>query len=297
VKVPPRFEGIYVPNITPFRDGALDLPALRRIVRYLIGNGADGIVPTGTTGESPTLTDDEKQQVWETVIEEAAGQVPVIAGTGTNDTRHTIELTARARAAGADAVLVVAPYYSKPGQDGILAHFSAIASSTGLPVLIYNIPGRTGVNITADTVIRLAGIPGIAGIKESAGDLRQLMDIIDGTRGNDFAVLSGEDDLIYAAACLGGHGAIAAAAHLRTRAFRQMLTAIGNGSLDEARSIHYELLPVIRLAFAEPNPAPVKAAYELLGLCSGEVRLPLTPATAQLTSLMAEAVKNEPPAA
>lgn len=293
----PRFEGIHIPCITPFRDGALDIPALRRTVRHLIGNGADGIVPTGTTGESPTLTDDEKQQVWEAVIKEAAGQVPVIAGTGTNDTRHTIELTARAQAVGADAVLVVAPYYSKPGQDGILAHFSAVASSTDLPVLIYNIPGRTGVNMTADTVTRLARHPGIVGIKESAGDLRQLMDIIDGTRGDDFAVLSGEDDLIYATACLGGHGAIAASAHLRTRAFSQMLTAIRNGSLDQARSIHYDLLPIIRLVFAEPNPAPIKAAYELLGLCTSEVRLPLTPATPQLTSLMAEAIKNEPPVA
>lgn len=275
-----KFAGIFVPNITPFKNGKLDEKSLRRVVRYLINNGVDGLVPNGTTGESATLNDEEKKRVLEIVLEEVNGKVPVIAGTGTNDTRHTVELTKQAEELGVDAVLVVTPYYNKPTQQGLLEHFKKVASSTNLPVILYNIPGRTSRNIDTSTVIELSKIDNIVGVKEASGDMNQMMDTINDTK--DFSVLCGEDHLLFTMSCLGGDGAITAAGHILPDKFKKMHNLIKQGKLEQARKIHFFLLPMIRALFMETNPSPIKGAYELLGLCSKETRLPLMPATPKL---------------
>lgn len=279
-----RFEGIFVPNITPFKNGEVDEEGLRRVVRYLIDNGADGLVPNGTTGESATLSDDEKKSVLEIVMKEANGKVPIIAGTGTNDTRHTIELTGQAEEMGADAVLVVTPYYNKPTQQGLLEHFKKVAASTSLPVILYNIPGRTSRNIDTSTIIELSKVGNIVGVKEASGDMNQMMDVIRGTK--DFSVLCGEDHLLFSMSCLGGSGAIAASGHILPNKFKEMHNLIKEGRIEEARELHYFLLPMIRALFVETNPSPIKGAYELLGICSKETRLPLVPASEKLMGIL-----------
>lgn len=285
-----KFTGIFVPNITPFKNGELDEKSLRHVVRYLIDSGVDGLVPNGTTGESATLNDEEKKKVLEIVLEEANGKVPVIAGTGTNDTRHTIELTKQAEELGADAVLVVTPYYNKPTQQGLVEHFKKVASSTSLPVILYNIPGRTSRNIDTSTVIELSKVNNIIGVKEASGDMNQMMDTIRGT--TDFSVLCGEDHLLFTMSCLGGDGAIAASGHILPNKFKEMHYLIKQGKIEKAREIHYFLLPMIRALFMETNPSPIKGAYELLGICSKEVRLPLVPATKKLMdTLMSELIR------
>ena len=279
----PAFEGIYVPNVTPFVDGRLDRPGLERVLGHLIDNGVDGVVPTGTTGETATLTDEEKREGWAASVEFAAGRVPVIAGAGTNDTRHTIELTAMARDSGADAVLLITPYYNVPTQDGLYAHFAAVAASTELPILLYNIPGRTGVNLEPATTARLAAIDNIVGVKESS-NLEQIMAVIASTE--EFSVLCGEDQLILASACLGAHGAISASVHIHPASFVAMFWLVREGRLGEARTLQYLFQPTIKLLFSESSPSPLKAACEMLGLCTKEVRLPLLPATDELTAAL-----------
>ncbi len=274
------FDGIFVPNIVPFKNGEIDEEGLRNVVRYLMKQGVDGLVPNGTTGESATLNDEEKERVLKIVIDEANGKIPIIAGTGTNDTRHTIELTKQAEDLGVDAVLLVAPYYNKPTQLGLLEHFKKVASSTELPIILYNIPGRTSRNIDTATVIELSNVPNIVGIKEASGDMNQVMDTINGTK--EFSVLCGEDHLLFSMSCLGGNGAIAAAGHVLPNKYKEIHELIKKGRIEEARKIHYMLLPMIRTLFAETNPSPVKGAYELLGICSRETRLPLVPATEKL---------------
>ncbi|MBI2421101.1 MAG: 4-hydroxy-tetrahydrodipicolinate synthase [Candidatus Levybacteria bacterium] len=285
-----KFEGVFVPNITPFTNGEVDEEGLRRVVRYLIDNGVDGLVPNGTTGESATLTDDEKKRILKIVLEEAKGKVPVIAGTGTNDTRHTIELTQQAEELGADAVLVVTPYYNKPTQQGLLEHFKKVASSTSLPVILYNIPGRTSRNIDTPTVIELSKVKNIVGVKEASGDINQMMDTIKGTK--NFSVLCGEDHLLFTMSCLGGNGAIAAAGHILPNKFKEMHNLVKAGKIEKARELHYFLLPMIRALFAETNPSPIKGAYELLGICSKETRLPLVPATEKLMGSLKSELKR-----
>ncbi|MBI2032486.1 MAG: 4-hydroxy-tetrahydrodipicolinate synthase [Candidatus Levybacteria bacterium] len=285
-----KFEGVFVPNITPFTNGEVDEEGLRRVVRYLIDNGVDGLVPNGTTGESATLTDDEKKRILKIVLEEAKGKVPVIAGTGTNDTRHTIELTQQAEELGADAVLVVTPYYNKPTQQGLLEHFKKVASSTSLPVILYNIPGRTSRNIDTPTVIELSKVKNIVGVKEASGDINQMMDTIKGTK--NFSVLCGEDHLLFTMSCLGGNGAIAAAGHILPNKFKEMHNLVKAGKIEKARELHYFLLPMIRALFAETNPSPIKGAYELLGICSKETRLPLVPATEKLMGILKSELKR-----
>ncbi len=273
-----EFEGIHIPLVTPFKNNKLDRRSLKRLINLVIKEGASGLVPCGTTGEAPTLSHEEHMEVIRLTVEEANGRVPVLAGTGSNETDRAIEYTRYAEKVGADGALVVGPYYNRPTQAGLYEHFKAVAKNTKLPIVIYNIPIRTGRNIDTDTVIRLSKIPNIVGIKEASADINQVMNIIKGT--NNFTVLSGEDHIIFPICCLGGQGAIAASAHVATAEFINMWQMVGENRIKEARDLHYKLLPLVRAFFSEANPAPIKAALAMLGIISSnEVRLPLVPAT------------------
>lgn len=276
-----KWQGCFVPLITPFKDDfSLDEPGLRRLVNYLIEEEkVNGLVPCGTTGESPTLTNEEHDKVIEIVVEETNGRVPVIAGTGSNSTAEAIERTKHAEAAGADASLQVGPYYNKPTQEGLLAHFEAIAQATTLPLFIYNIPGRTGRNIEPATILKLAEINNIIGVKDAANDLMQTMSLIAG-RANlnkPFYVLSGEDAMTYPMLCLGADGAISAVANVIGREYTQMCLLAINGEYEKAREIHFQTLDLVKKLFIETNPVPVKEALGMMGLPAGAPRLPLVP--------------------
>lgn len=270
------FDGIHTALITPFRDGHIDEDAMRRMIEIQIEAGVAGVVPCGSTGESATLSHAEHRQVVELVVDAAAGRVPVIAGTGSNSTREAIEFTAHARDAGAEAALLLSPYYNKPTQEGIYAHYAAVAQETGLPLLIYNIPGRTASNITPETVVRLANLPGIAGIKEASGDIDQMAHII-AHAPDDFAVLSGDDALTLPLLAIGGGGGISTTSNVAPNQMVALVRSFMNGKTDRAKEIHYSLLPLFDALFCETNPIPVKAACAALGWCSDEIRLPLTP--------------------
>ncbi len=273
-----RFEGAFTALITPFRRGELDEQALRQLVDFQIDQGINGLVPCGTTGESVTLTEFEHDRVIEIVVEQAAGRVPVIAGTGTNNTRLTIERTLHARAIGADAALVVVPYYNKPTQEGMYRHFAAIAEATDLPLILYNVPGRTGVNMAPETVLRLAEIPTIIGIKEASGNLDQVSQIVGSAR-SDFTVLSGDDSLTLPIISVGGRGVISVVSNIVPSAVAELTATALRGDLSTARSLHHRLFTLCRAMFLDNNPTAVKTAAAMLGLCSGELRLPLTDMT------------------
>lgn len=276
-----NWSGIHIPIITPFKDDySVDEAGLRRLVEYCIDvQKADGLVPCGTTGESPTLTHEEHKRVIEIVIDAAAGRVPVIAGTGSNATHHAIELTKHAEQAGAAASLQVTPYYNKPEQHGLLAHFEAVAKSTALPIILYNIPGRTGRLIDVKTMLELAKIDNIVGVKDAAANINQSMALLKVTRtlSKKFYVLSGEDALTYPLLCLGGDGAIAAVAHVIGVELHEMMQAMARGDYKAAQDIHFRTLDVVDALFIETNPVPVKTAMELMGQPAGKLRLPLVP--------------------
>ena len=269
-----KLEGVFVPNVTPFKDGEIDEPSLRKLVDYLVGGGATGLVPCGTTGESATLSHDEHIEVIRVAVEQAAGRIPIVAGIGTNDTRETIGLLERAEMLDVQGYLVVCPYYNRPNQEGIIEHFRAVAEVTDRPIVIYNIPARTGRNIEVNTVSDLARIPNVLGIKDASGDINQAMSII--ARTKNFSILSGEDHLLFPICCLGGQGGIMASAHVLPGLFLEMVESAAAGDLAEARRLHYHLLPLVKVMFKEPNPAPAKAAMKLMGVISSdEMRLPL----------------------
>ena len=268
------FRGSFVALITPFRDGEVDEQAFRSLVEWHIREGTHGLVPCGTTGESPTLSHAEHKRVVEICIETAAGRVPVIAGAGSNSTREAIELTEHAREAGADATLHVTPYYNKPTQEGLYRHFRAIADTVDLPMFIYNIPGRSIVNMSDDTMARLAEMPGVVGVKDATADIarvssqRLLM-------GPDFIQLSGEDSTALALMAHGGHGCISVTANLAPRACAEFQSACLARDFSAALEYQDRLMPLHAALFLETSPAPVKYGASLLGLCGGELRLPL----------------------
>jgi 4-hydroxy-tetrahydrodipicolinate synthase len=270
------FSGAFTALVTPFRNGEVDVEALEGLVEFQIRQGVNGLVPCGTTGESPALSEEEDRIVIETVVRVTAGRVPVIAGTGSNSTDMAIKYTRMAEEAGADGSLQVAPYYNKPTQEGLYRHFAAIAESTSLPLILYNIPGRTSVTISAETMARLAEIPNIVGVKDSTlsmnmvGDVKYLC-------GKEFDVLSGDDPMTLPLMSLGGTGVISVASNVAPGAVSHMVAALLSGDFDRGRELHYQLLPLFRALFVETNPIPVKAASSLLGLCSDELRLPLVP--------------------
>jgi 4-hydroxy-tetrahydrodipicolinate synthase len=271
--------GCMIPPVTPFDDtGGLDETALRRLVNYLIEDqAADALVPCGTTGESPTLSHEEHMWVIDVVREETAGRVPVIAGTGSNSTAEAIEMTVAAEKLGVDASLQVCPYYNRPSQDGLYEHFKAVAESTSLPIILYNIPFRTGRNIEVDTIVRLARIENIVGIKEASGDILQASAILEETRraGLDFCVYSGEDPVTYLILSLGGHGCIAAVGHVLGAEYSRMCKLIWEGDYEGAREIHFRVQPLVRALFCEPNPSAIKQALNWMGIEVGGLRLPL----------------------
>jgi 4-hydroxy-tetrahydrodipicolinate synthase len=263
--------------VTPFRDdGSVDLTAFEKLVAWQVESGIHGLVPCGTTGEGATLRPEEHTQVIETAVRVAAGRVPVLAGCGTNDTRTTIAGAQRAAAAGADGILVVTPYYNKPNRSGMLAHFSAIATAVELPIVAYNVPGRTGQNLSVEQTLSLAEIPGVVGVKEAAGSVEQLASIVEG-RPEGFAVLTGDDALALASVALGADGVISVVSNEAPRLMAAMMDAALSGDFAGARSIHYRLFPLMRVNFVESNPVPVKTALARLGRCGETLRPPLGP--------------------
>lgn len=275
------FRGCHVPLVTPFKDDySLDEYGLRQLVdHYIEVEKVNGLVPCGTTGESPTLTNTEHDRVIEIVVEETKGRVPVIAGTGSNSTEEAIARTKHAEAAGADASLQVGPYYNKPTQPGLRRHFEAIAAATNLPIILYNVPSRTGRNIDPKTIVDLAQVENIVGVKDASGDLNQSMEIIRGTAGDSkpFFVLSGEDSMIFPMICMGGHGTISASACVIGDELTRMCRLALEGDYTAARKIHYQTLDVVGAMFIETNPVPVKEAMNIMGLPAGPPRLPLVP--------------------
>ena len=272
-----EFEGIWVPLITPFRGGEVDLPAAQKLARRLVDEGVDGLALCGTTGEPATMDDAEQARLLAAVLEAVDGACPVLFGLAGYDTATVAARAAALDASGAAGLLISAPYYVRPSQEGVRLHFEAIAQATELPIVLYNIPYRTGVNIALDTARALAENPRFVAIKECGGNLAQLRGLIETT---PLKVLSGEDDLIFVACCLGGHGAISAAAHLRPDLYRRMIDHIRAGRLPAARAIARVLQPMVRLLFSEPNPGPIKAALALQGEIAEELRLPMTPVSA-----------------
>jgi 4-hydroxy-tetrahydrodipicolinate synthase len=273
-----RFSGIHIPVVTPFdQRNQFDAATMAHLIDRLIAAGVNGIAPCGTTGESATLSHDEHRAVIELTVRATAKRALLIAGTGSNSTAEAIALTRHAEGAGADAALVICPYYNRPTQRGLIEHFRAIADATALPIIMYNIPKRTGVNMEAPTTIELSRVPNIVGIKEASGDLEQIMQII--ARTEDFNVLTGDDALLYPLAALGAHGGIMAAAHIATEQWVKLWRYLERGEFAEARKLHYHLLPLVKALFYESNPTPVKAALEMLGIPVGTPRSPLLPAT------------------
>jgi 4-hydroxy-tetrahydrodipicolinate synthase len=271
--------GVLTALATPFAaDGSLDEGAFRRLVRRQCESGVQGLVPSGTTGESPTLAQEEWERVVRAAVEEAAGRVPVVAGTGTHDTRRTVARTRRAAELGADAALVVVPYYNKPNPAGLKEHFLRVAGEGGLPVVLYNVPGRTGLNLPAETTLELAEAPGIVAVKEASGRLDQVDEILR-SRPAGFRVLSGDDALTLPLMALGAEGVISVVSNEDPARLVALAAAVDAGEMDRARALHRELLPLMTANFLESNPVPVKAALELQGLAGATVRPPLGPAS------------------
>jgi 4-hydroxy-tetrahydrodipicolinate synthase len=269
------FEGIHTALITPFRSGQVDEEALRAHVERQIEAGVDGVVPCGSTGESATLSHLEHRRVVEIVVDAVKGRVPVIAGTGSNSTREAIELTLHAKQAGADGSLLLSPYYNKPTQEGIYAHYAAIAEATRFPLVIYNIPGRTSSNIAPEIIARLARLEHVVGIKEACGNVDQIAHVI-AKCPQEFSVLSGDDSLTLPLLALGAKGVISTTSNVAPRQIGELVRRFQRGDVAGAQALHYSLLPLFDVLFCETNPIPVKAAVAELGWCSPEIRLPLT---------------------
>lgn len=285
------FRGSITAIVTPFRSGALDEAAFRKLIEFQIAGGSNGIVPCGTTGESATLSYEEHHRVIELAIESANGRIPVIAGTGSNSTAETIELTRHAEKAGADAALLITPYYNKPTQQGLYEHYRTVAGETGLPIILYNVPGRTGVNMLPETVARLSEIKNVAGIKEATGDLKQVSDVLEYSR-DGFLVLSGDDFTTLPLLAIGGHGVISVTSNVVPKMVSDMIKAFEAGEMDEARRLHYRLQPLHRAMFLETNPIPVKTALAMMGMIDGEMRLPLVAMSEAAKAKLASAMKG-----
>jgi len=285
------FEGSLVAIVTPFKGGRVDGPALRELIEFQIAGGTQGIVPCGTTGESATLSHEEHTEVISIAVEACRGRVPVLAGTGSNSTREAIELTRQAQEAGADGSLLITPYYNKPNQEGLSAHFTAVASETDLPIVLYNVPGRTAVNMLPKTVEHLAKVKNIVGIKEASGSLMQISEII-ARCGDDFTVLSGDDGLLWPILAVGGRGVISVTANVLPDRMANLCAAAQRGEMDVARTLHYELMEMNEVLFLDTNPIPVKTALALMGRIEGEFRLPLSPLTGEALNRLKAALKN-----
>ena len=268
--------GSHVAIVTPFRKGKVDERALGDLIEWQIAKGTNGIVPCGTTGESATLTHEEHNRVIELTVEVVRGRVPVMAGTGSNSTDEAISLTKHAKQAGADAALLITPYYNKPTQEGLYRHYKAIAEAVDLPLVLYNIPGRTGVNMLPATIARLAAIKNVVGVKEGSGTVQQASDIVQ-MCGDRLSVLAGDDSLTLPMMAVGGKGVITVTANIAPTEMAQMVKAFADGRVDEARRLHFQLSPLFAALFYETNPIPVKEALGMMGKIDSELRLPLCP--------------------
>jgi 4-hydroxy-tetrahydrodipicolinate synthase len=283
------FSGTLVALVTPFKSGEVDYAALERLVDWHVEQGTDGLVPVGSTGESPTVSVAEHEKIIETVVARAARRIPVVAGTGANATSEAIELTRFARQAGADASLQVCPYYNKPTQEGLYRHFATIAEKVDLPQVLYNIPGRTGVSMTPETVARLAEVPQIVAIKESTGSMDQASEIL---LRCDLVVLSGDDSLTLPLMALGAKGVISVVANLVPRDVKRLTDAVLGGNFEAAQAAHRKLFPLCRAVFIETNPIPVKTAMKWMGLLeSDEKRLPLVDLSAANAAALRKALE------
>jgi 4-hydroxy-tetrahydrodipicolinate synthase len=291
-----EFRGAYTALITPMKEsGEVDYEGFRRLIEFQIAEGIDGILPLGTTGENPTLDEDEENRLIEIAVETAKGKVPVIVGAGSNDTKHMVTYTERAKRMGADAALVVTPYYNKPNDDGLFRHFEA-AAAAGIPIIVYNIASRTGRNIQTPLMEKISRIPGIVGVKESSGDLGQMGDVIREialprkAEGGKFWVLSGDDAFTLPLSALGGDGVISVISNVLPAKVKALTSACLSGDFEKARKIHFELLPFIKAAFIETNPVPVKQAATWMGLPGGPARLPLGKLSAASEAVLKKAM-------
>ncbi len=284
------FEGVLPAVVTPFlsdQQQSLDLEGLRSNIAALLAAGVHGIVPTGSTGESATLSFEEHEKVVEVAVEAAAGKVPVLAGTGSNNTAEALRFTRAAKEIGADGALLISPYYNKPNRAGLIKHFTKLAD-LDIPTVLYNVPGRTGQNLAPELVVELAGHPNIVGIKEASGNVAQVSQIIEGTLDEEFTVISGDDNLTLPILALGGGGVISVAANVEPARMVRLYEAFKAGDWTTALELHYELSPLFRALFIETNPIPVKTAVGLRGMAAGPVRLPLAELDAEKTEILAE---------
>jgi 4-hydroxy-tetrahydrodipicolinate synthase len=270
------FKGAITAIVTPFKNGQFDEEAYRELIELQIKGGIHGIVPCGTTGESPTLSHVEHKRVVETCIDQVKKRVAVIAGSGSNSTAESLELTKHAESAGADAALMITPYYNKPTQEGLYQHYKTVTSQTKIPVVVYNVPGRTSVNLLPETMARLAEIPNIVGLKDATGDLKQGSKTLE-LCGDKITVLSGDDFTTFPLLCVGGQGVISVVSNVVPADMAGLCTAFFAGNLDRARELHYKMWPLTEAMFYETNPVPVKTALKLMGKITGEVRQPLCP--------------------
>lgn len=287
-----NFGKILTAMVTPFdRNGDIDFQLTKDLINHLIANGTEGIVVAGTTGESPTLSEEEKVELFKFTVDVVDGRIPVIAGTGSYNTKASISLTKQAEDAGVDGVMLVTPYYNKPSQDGLFQHFKTIAENTSLPIVLYNIPGRSVVSLAVDTVIRLSEIPNIVAIKEASGNLDAMAQIIENTP-DDFSLYSGDDGLTIPVLSIGGTGVISVASHIVGNEMQEMINKFTSGNIQEAAKDHRTLLPIMKVLFAAPNPTPVKAALNLQGIPVGGVRLPMTPLNEQQLSTLQQVLQQ-----
>lgn len=285
------FSGSLVAIVTPFSKGKFDEKAMADLIEFQIAHGTHGIVPCGTTGESATLTPEEHERVVAVTVEVVNKRIPVIAGTGSNSTDEAIIFTKHAKSVGADGALLITPYYNKPTQEGLFRHFEAVAKAVDLPQILYNIPGRTSINMLPTTTARLSQVPNIIGIKEGSGSLQQVSEIIHCSK-RDFLILSGDDPLTLPMMALGGKGVITVTANVAPTDMAHMVSAALKGNYEEARTLHFKLTPLFSALFLETNPIPVKAALAMMGKMSEEVRLPLTPLADEYRPKLQEALQQ-----
>lgn len=272
-----ELKGILTAIVTPFKDGKVDESALKRLIEFQIINGVDGIVPCGTTGEASTLSYEEHEKVIEITVKEVGGRIPVVAGTGSNSTEEAIELTEKAKRIGADFCLLTTPYYNRPTQEGLYRHFRKVAESVDIPLILYNIPSRTGVNLLPETVARLSEVPNIVGIKEASGSLSQVVEIDRLTKGN-FVVLSGDDALFLPMMSVGGKGVISVASNIIPREMKELFSLFFHKKdIEGAKNLNRHLFPLFQVLFIETNPIPVKESLYFMGMMEKEMRLPLCP--------------------
>jgi 4-hydroxy-tetrahydrodipicolinate synthase len=289
-----KVSGVFTALVTPMKSGEVDYDGLRKNIRFQIKNGVNGILPLGTTGETPTLSREEQDKIIKLAVEEAAGKIPVMVGTGSNSTEHTVENTRIAKELGADIALVVTPYYNKPSQEGIYLHFKTITGKVDIPLVIYNIQSRTGTNIETATLKRIAGLPHIIGVKEASCNINQMGDVINSIAKNhkNFSVMSGDDAYTLPLLSLGGDGVISVVSNLVPDLVVKMVKAGLNGDFIKARALHYQLLPVFKGAFIEGNPTSIKTAMNICGMPAGECRLPLCGMSAENEKKLKEILKN-----